>query len=137
MEQVGKERVRQKAEKDIKEQERLSAGQKAIEENASQEKAAREKAAREKAAEEEETGSVASDEGRRLALWKGPRCHAGPLTNSDHELLFEERASVILGGELALFLGVVKIIFTLIREMKEVLQTNNEVRPSNELRPSY
>jgi hypothetical protein len=66
MEQVVKERVRQKAEKDIKEQERLSAGQKAIEENASQEKAAREKAA-----EEEETGSVASDEGATARAVEG------------------------------------------------------------------
>jgi hypothetical protein len=61
MEQGAKEKILQKAEKDIKEQERLSAGQKAIEEKASQEKAA----------EEEETGSVASDEGATARAVEG------------------------------------------------------------------
>jgi hypothetical protein len=63
---------------------------------------------------------------------------AREITDKDPwALLFEERASLMFGEESALFSGVVQMIFTLLQELKEVLQTNNEVRPSNELRPSY
>jgi hypothetical protein len=61
---------------------------------------------------------------------------ARQITEEDPwEVLFPEKA-VILGDESDLFLGVIRIICTLLRELKEGLQ-NNQVRPSNELRPSY
>jgi hypothetical protein len=63
---------------------------------------------------------------------------ANEFTDKDPwELLFPGRASVMLGQESALFPAVVELITVLIRQLKEAVESNHDVRPSNELRPSY